>query len=317
MEQSSQCHYGQGNAFGHGYVGENPNTSAYNYGYQNVDNNGNGIHGQQRASVPSNHPLGDHPQADFQHASQPQVPNAHSRSAFNHGQQLLHVRRSGYTTKPEDLYTDLDPFVNSDLALNQTTNGKNSHLPGTATANGYYQTEETDEPVDLSNDSGEEREERSDDQDHVMTEDEDGFVGEAYGVPNEPIDEQDDDCQVASAPHNSSHDQSEHAPACKRAPRPTTPKPTRSGRTPADFLAGPVYARKDKDLRTGLQNQHRFHVRAKGFRPDVPLAEHRYWIGVLKTDKRPKTANEKSFICTCSTEKPLPPPHPPGVIPMH
>lgn len=94
-----------------------------------------------------------------------------------------------------------------------------------------------------------------------------------------------------TAARNLDFDRSEHTKGCKET--------TRGPATPPDLpqFSGPAPIDPKLDRTKSLKVQERFHKRAKQLIPRLPLAEHRYWIGVLHMDVKAKSASqEKHFL---------------------
>ncbi|KAK3051440.1 hypothetical protein LTR09_007463 [Extremus antarcticus] len=82
----------------------------------------------------------------------------------------------------------------------------------------------------------------------------------------------------------------EHTPACNDVHRPSTPSPSPDGKR---FIPPPDHT---KDLSRNAQHVHKFHLRSLNCIPRLPLAAHRYWIGVLNVgESGAKLNNEKQF----------------------
>lgn len=78
------------------------------------------------------------------------------------------------------------------------------------------------------------------------------------------------------------------------APAPATTKPKSTPKPPTSGLLPPTLP---THLAHNLRKQHSFHHTALNFLPRLPLAAHRYWIGVLKLGVPPRaTQSEKNFI---------------------
>lgn len=71
----------------------------------------------------------------------------------------------------------------------------------------------------------------------------------------------------------------------------TAPTPTPHG---AQSPIGLVPPDPEADLSINLKRQQNFHGKAKELIPRLPLAEHRYWIGVLNVDVKPKSINNQT-----------------------
>lgn len=86
---------------------------------------------------------------------------------------------------------------------------------------------------------------------------------------------------------------SEHRKGCKQTRRMSTPPDTG---LPPPPPAGPKAPDPIADLSHNSKWLKNFHNRAVQFIPRLPLATHRYWIGVLNLDVKPKYFNsEKHF----------------------
>ena len=91
----------------------------------------------------------------------------------------------------------------------------------------------------------------------------------------------------------------EHTKGCTSPPGPSTPPPEKSqkSRSSSAQLTGPRPPNAQKDLSWNLRRLKKFYFRAKELIPRLPLAEHRYWIGVLNVGKNPDNFKcEKDFI---------------------
>ena len=86
----------------------------------------------------------------------------------------------------------------------------------------------------------------------------------------------------------------EHVNGCKNTRGPSTPpdSPQETKSQPP----GPRPPNPDKDISLNLRRQKRFHDRAIDYIPRLPLAKHRYWIGVLNVGvKAENFSKEKDF----------------------
>jgi hypothetical protein len=105
-----------------------------------------------------------------------------------------------------------------------------------------------------------------------------------------------EDEETAPAPSKPAFISIEHAKGCTSTPGPSTPPPEKS-RSSSAQLAGPRPPNPQKDLSWNLRRLKGFYLRTKELIPRLPLAEHRYWIGVLNVGKNPDNFKcEKDFI---------------------
>ena len=88
--------------------------------------------------------------------------------------------------------------------------------------------------------------------------------------------------------------ESEHTKGCTNIRRLSTPPDTTNGASP--HPSGPSGPDPAKDIASDLLRFKRFHDRAVELIPRLPLAEHRYWIGVLNVGvKANNLKQEKDF----------------------
>ncbi|KAK3724533.1 hypothetical protein LTR37_001157 [Vermiconidia calcicola] len=86
-------------------------------------------------------------------------------------------------------------------------------------------------------------------------------------------------------------DKSEHARGCTNTHTPSTPRDSPRAISPALLGPDPI-----KDLSPNLKRLKYFHARAIELIPRLPLAAHRYWIGVLNLDVNPKTFSKEEHF---------------------
>ncbi|KAK3706163.1 hypothetical protein LTR37_012864 [Vermiconidia calcicola] len=86
-------------------------------------------------------------------------------------------------------------------------------------------------------------------------------------------------------------DKSEHARGCTNTHTPSTPPNSPRANSPALLGPDPI-----KDLSPNLKRLKYFHARAIELIPRLPLAAHRYWIGVLNLDVNPKTFSKEEHF---------------------
>lgn len=76
---------------------------------------------------------------------------------------------------------------------------------------------------------------------------------------------------------------------------PTRISSTAATPTPhAQSPTGPAPPDPEADLSINLKRQQNFHNKAKELIPRLPLADHRYWIGVLNVDVKPRSINNQT-----------------------
>ncbi|KAK4897933.1 hypothetical protein LTR27_004317 [Elasticomyces elasticus] len=225
-----------------------------------------------------------------------------SSVAFDTSSNLLHVRASGHKTRPEELYTEDDEFVQDFRQQNSGRMEESVEEPSDPNEFDYLDGEsvyEDAEEPDLFSKSFPNVKEEGDGEDEI----------EIVDGPNQSkADVKSKQKQPTSNDYHH-HDTTEHAPGCNpnsrsasTPPPPSTvttssrnPKPTSNPNIPptqkkpeqADFV---------KDLRRSLTQQRKLHDKAKLFTPRLPLDAHRYWVCVLHEGRKVSTiTSEKHF----------------------
>ncbi|KAK5725503.1 hypothetical protein LTR15_003691 [Elasticomyces elasticus] len=236
----------------------------------------------------------------------PQQPNPTNMStptgsslAFDTSSNLLHVRASGHKTRPEELYTEDDEFVQDFHRQQDTGSVQEPSNPNEFDyLDGESVYEDAEEPDLFSKSFPDVKEEGG--------EDEDGGEIEMVESPNQIK----TNAKSKEKQHTSNyHDATEHASGCnpnhnsrsastppppstitspsRNNPKPTPPALTQKKPEEADFV---------KDLRRSLTQQRKLHDKAKLFTPRLPLDAHRYWVCVLHEGRKVSTiTSEKHF----------------------
>ena len=132
-----------------------------------------------------------------------------------------------------------------------------------------------------------------DDEDEANSLTDPGPIGRQYRGEDMDIDEVEEDLfesTFGQEPTEDSGDEdngdfvaTEHNQACSPSHRPATPE--ESTRATGTQLQGPRPINLHRDRSWQLRRLSRFYLRAKELIPRLPLASHRYWIGVLVTEK--------------------------------
>ena len=104
----------------------------------------------------------------------------------------------------------------------------------------------------------------------------------------------DEDSEDGSQSANGEFVESEHAKGCTQTRGESTPPDSQVG--PPLQSSGPRAPDPAKDINSDLQKFKKWHDRAIELIPRLPLAEHRYWIGVLNVGvKAMNIKHEKDF----------------------
>lgn len=139
------------------------------------------------------------------------------------------------------------------------------------------------------------KEHRGDDMD-IDGEETDGGDLFSTAFVDQPDAPEDSDEDEPPAPIESTFIATEHTKGCTSSRGPSTPPPEKS-RSSSAQLAGPRPPNPHRDLSWNLRRLNRFYLRAKELIPRLPLAEHRYWIGVLSVKNKPDNfKDEKDFL---------------------
>ncbi|KAK4955137.1 hypothetical protein LTR10_007331 [Elasticomyces elasticus] len=228
-----------------------------------------------------------------------------SSVAFDTSSNLLHVRASGHKTRPEELYTEDDGFVQDFHRQQDTERMEESVDPNEFDYLDGESVYEDAEEADLFSRSFPNVKEE---------EEEDG--GDEIEIIEGP--DQTKTNAKSKRPATNYHDAVEHTSGCNHnhnsrsastPPPPTStitspsrnnPKPTP---VPALTQKKPEEADFVKDLRRSLTQQRKLHDKAKLFTPRLPLDAHRYWVCVLHEGRKVSTigrmkANRFTTIAT-------------------
>lgn len=108
--------------------------------------------------------------------------------------------------------------------------------------------------------------------------------------------------EIKIAPPSAPFVAAEHSKGCSSARGPTTPPPSLSH--PASAAAQQPHETCEhpppdphRDRSWALRRLERFHHRAKEFIPQLPLGQHRVWIGVLRPERNTENfKGEKDFV---------------------
>lgn len=133
----------------------------------------------------------------------------------------------------------------------------------------------------------------NDDEDEESLLTDPGLIGRQYRGDDMDIDEVEEDLfesTFGQKPTEDSDDENagdfvatEHTKGCSPSHRPPTPE--ESTRATGTRPQGPRPINVHRDRSWQLRRLSRFYLRAKELIPRLPLASHRYWIGVLVTEK--------------------------------
>ncbi|KAK3656454.1 hypothetical protein LTR22_009727 [Elasticomyces elasticus] len=233
-----------------------------------------------------------------------------SSLAFDTSSNLLHVRASGHKTRPEELYTEDDEFV-QDFHRQQQDSGRMEEESVDPNEFDYLDGEsvyEDAEEPDLFSRSFPDVKEEGEEGDG-----EDGI--EIIDNPDQSKTNAKSKQKQSTSNNYHHHSPTEHAPGCnnnsrsastpppptstitspnRNNPKPTPPALTQKKAEEADFV---------KDLRRSLTQQRKLHDKAKLFTPRLPLDAHRYWVCVLHEGRKVSTigrmkANRFTTIAT-------------------
>ncbi|KAK3628553.1 hypothetical protein LTR56_005015 [Elasticomyces elasticus] len=226
-----------------------------------------------------------------------------SSVAFDTSSNLLHVRASGHKTRPEELYTEDDEFV-QDLHQQHDSGRMEESVEEPSNPNefdyldGDSVYEDAEEP-DLFSKSFP----------NVKEEEEEGDDGDEIDIIDRPNQSKTSAKSKSKQPTNGydHHDATEHASGCNNnarsastpPPPSTTTTSSRNNKTNPNMpptQKKPEEADFGKDLRRSLTQQRKLHDKAKLFTPRLPLDAHRYWVCVLHEGRKVSTiTSEKHF----------------------
>ncbi|KAK5738598.1 hypothetical protein LTR17_005934 [Elasticomyces elasticus] len=220
-----------------------------------------------------------------------------SSVAFDTSSNLLHVRASGHKTRPEELYTEDDEFVQDFRQQQDTGSVEEPSNPNEFDYLSDSVYEDAEEPDLFSKSFPNVKKEKEEDGDEIEIVDSPGQTKT--------------NAESKSKQHTSNgyhyHDATEHTTGCNPNPNarsastPPPPSTTSSRNNKPNSNMPPTQKKPEeadfiKDLRRSLTQQRKLHDKAKLFTPRLPLDAHRYWVCVLHEGRKVSTiTSEKHF----------------------
>ena len=151
--------------------------------------------------------------------------------------------------------------------------------------------DEDEEFVDAQEELAFSNSEAGDDDDESSSLTDPGLIGRPFRGEDMDIDDVEEDLfestfgQKASTQESDNDDvvAEEHTKGCDSSHRPPTPEDAAPATSTQPQGPRPINVHRDRSWQ--LRRLTRFYDRAKELIPRLPLASHRYWIGVLVTEK--------------------------------